>query len=186
MFPGDPEFTSENYPFLCYGYVVRAISVGSKNLQLSLHENERPIALLSSLIANQNRNSKKKAEPYKLDEFCLYKPREQQDLPAHVYGSAAVTAIKRRLLPSWALFCYRSLAGAANPDYEPKNCIFIAEDAILLHPTFRNGEWHGMLIAREKAGGKKCAFRTELGETIMLTVPPIDTKVVAMEDVTLS
>lgn len=160
--------------------------MGSKHRQLNLHEMERPVAMVASLLANQNRNTKKKAEPYTLDEFCLYKPLEQRDLPGYVYGSAAVAAIERRLFPSWGLFCYKSLAASANADYRPKNCILVAEDAVLLHPVKRNGEWHGLLIAKESAGGKKRQFSLESGESVWLTVPPIETKVVAMEDVTLS
>jgi len=186
LFPGDPEFSSMNYPNLCYGYVVRAIMMGRRHREMTLHEEERPIALLTSTLANQNRNPKKQKEPFKLDQFCLYKPREQQEIPSYVYGSAAVTAIKRGIMPSWALFCYRQLASAASPDYEPRNAIMVAKDALLLHPIKTEDGWKGMLIALESSGKQRREFKMEDGSSIWLTVPEIETKMIAVEDVALS
>tara|TARA_Y100000004_G_scaffold197209_1_gene270407 strand:- start:552 stop:1151 length:600 start_codon:yes stop_codon:yes gene_type:complete len=186
LFPGDPEFSSSSYPHLCYGYVVRAIMMGQRNRELTLHETERPTALVASVIANQNRNPKKQKEAYTLDQFCVYKPREQQTIPEYMYGSAAVAAIKRGLLPAWALFCYKALAAAASDDYVPKVSIMVAEDALILHPTKTEDGYKGMLIAMESAGRQKREFTIEGGETVWLTVPEIETKVVAVEDVALS
>lgn len=160
--------------------------VGSKHRQLNLHEQERPIALLSSLIANQNRDPKKNRDPFTMDQFCQYKPREAMNLPSYMYGSAGVAAVERGLMPSWALFCYKALASSASSNYTPKKCIMTAEDAVLLHPIKTEEGWKGMLIAMESAGGKYRNFVTEDGETIRLAVPPLHTKFVAQEDVTLS
>lgn len=161
--------------------------MGQHHRELTLHEEERPVALLASLMANQNRNTKKQREPYKLDQFCLYKPREQQEIPAYVYGSAAVAAIKRGLLPSWALFCYKQLSAAASNDYEPKVSIMVAEDALILHPIKTEDGWKGMLIAMESAGRQRREFKIEgKEETVWLTVPEIETKMIAVEDVALS
>ena len=187
LFPGDSEFSSSNYSNLCYGYVVRAIMMGQRSRELSLHEEERPVALLASLTANQNRNPKKQQEAYTLDQFCLYKPREQQDIPDYEYGSAAVAAIKRGLLPSWALFCYKSLAAAASDQYEPTVSIMVSQDALLLHPIRTEDGWKGMLIAMESASRQRREFKIEgKEETVWLTVPEIETKMVAVENVALS
>lgn len=160
--------------------------MGQRHREMTLHENERPTALLASLIANQNRNNKKHKDPYTLDQFCLYRPREQQEIPAYVYGSAAVAAIKRGLLPPWALFCYKQLAASASPDYEPTISIMVAEDALLLHPIRTEDGWKGMLIAMESAGNQRREFAIEGGETVWLTVPEVPTKLIAAEDVALS
>jgi len=160
--------------------------MGQRHRELTLHENERPTALLASLIANQNRNPKKQQEPYTLDNFCIYKPREQQQLPDYVYGSAAVAAIRRGLMPSWALFCYKQLATAANKEYEPRVSVMVAQDALLLHPIKTEDGWKGMLIAMESAGNQRREFKIEGGGTAWLTVPDIETKVIAAEDVALS
>ena len=142
--------------------------------------------MISSILANHNRNPKKTKESYTLEQFCLYKPKAQQDLPDYVYGSAAVAAIERGLLPSWALFCYKSLATSASEQYEPQVSIMVAEDALLLHPTKTEDGYKGMLIAMESASKQKRKFKIEGGETVTLTVPEIETKVIAMENVALS
>ena len=161
--------------------------MGQRNRETTLHEEERPVALLSSIHANQNRNAKKTREPYTIDQFCLYKPRDQKQIPEYYYGSAAVAAINRRLLPPWALFCYKELAASASSQYEPTVSIMVAKDALLLHPTKTEDGYKGMLIALESAGKQRREFKIEgQEETVWLTIPHIETKVIAAEDVALS
>lgn len=161
--------------------------MGQHNREASLHEEERPVALLASMQANQNRNTKKRREPYTIDQFCLYKPREQQQVPEYFYGSAAVAAIKRKLLPAWALFCYKQLAASASDQYVPTVSIMVAKDALILHPQKTEDGYKGMLIALESAGNQKREFKIEgQEETVWLTIPHIETKVVAAEDIALS
>ena len=93
---------------------------------------------------------------------------------------------RKGLLPSWALFCFKELVAAASDSYVPSDPVLLAEDALLLHPVKTDVGWKGMLIACESAGGKIREFANVEGETIKLAIPVLDTKYVAMEDVTLS
>ena len=185
LFPGDPDFTLESYGDLSYGYVLAAVSRGSSARQRSLYEQELPIAQQSAILANQNRDPKKKSEPFKADDFSFFRPRSSTDQPSAKYGSAAMLMVKRGTFPSWALFCFKELSGIADPSYTPGVTALLGEDAMLLHPVKDGNSYRGMLIARESAGGRRVEFSHPNGETICLTVPPVKTKVVAEEGVTL-
>ena len=135
-------------------------------------------------------NSKKdpkKGKTFEAKDFCFFRPREEEDLPNGRFGAAAIKLIEKGLFPSWALFCYSELSQGATEGYEPSQLAWISDDAILLHPVSSKSDRgiQGMLIAREAAGGKTLEFTSEKGETIMLTVPPIKTKIVAEENATL-
>lgn len=152
---------------------------------MTLFEEERPVAALQAMIANQNRDVKKKKEPWTLDQFCLYKPREAEDLPKYVFGSAALVALQRGLFPNWALFCYKSLASAANDDYKPRISILVSEDAILLHPTKSADGYSGMLVAAESCANQLRTMTDDEGNIVQLRMPPIPTKYIAEENVHL-
>jgi hypothetical protein len=150
-----------------------------------LHQQERPIALQTSVIANQNRDPKKQKKPFMPEDYSYYIPREALNLPGHVYGSAAMVAINMNKFPSWALFCYKQLADGADPAYKPKDPILLAEDALLLHPIRTPNGIRGMLIALESAGGQTRQFEDLQGTKYTLEVPEVPTKAIAEEDVTL-
>ena len=130
-----------------YGYVLAALRNGRKTYRTRLHDNERPIAQQSAIIANQSRDTKKQRKPFTLDDFSIYKPLSEQDMPSGHYGAAAVMLIKNRQFPHWALFCFKELAQGATPGYEPAVPAFFAEDAILLHPKQTEDGYKGLLIA---------------------------------------
>lgn len=176
----------ENYSGLCYGYVLRAVTAGKKSRLRTLHEEERPIASLASLTANSNRDAKKQRKPYTLNQFCLYQPDEDKNLPSYVYGSAAISAHKLGMLPNWALFCYKDLVSTASKEYEPSNPVLLAEDALLLHPVRASSGWRGLLVAQESASGKIRTFKNVSGEKFDLAVPIVETKFIAIENVILS
>lgn len=186
LFPGDKEFTVGRYGELSYGYVLTAVKNGVKMHQRDLYEHELPIAQQSAIMANQNRDSKKKTEPYKTEEFCMFKPRDMIDLPSSRYGSAAIALIEAGRYPSWALFCFKELSSIADRDYKPGVLAFVADDAILLHPMKTSEGYTGMLIALESASSKRRVFRDDNGNSFALTVPHVHTKVIAQEGVTLS
>lgn len=163
-----------------------AITEGTKSYQSLLHDYERPIALNTNVLASQGRDPKKGKMPSYLD-FSFYKPVESGDRPDYVYGSAYMTLIREKRLPYWALFCFKELSSAANAEYIPPEAGFIAEDAILLHPQKVGGySYEGLLIAAESASEQRRTFIDNKGQEIVLTVPYIETKFVAMEDITLS
>lgn len=185
LFPGDPDFTYERYPHLPYNYVVEAFYRGGKLHQAGLFDYERPIAQQTAIIANQNRDPKKQKRAFSFEDFAFYIPRESRNLPNGAYGSAALAAIKAKHFPSWALFCYKDLVSSADQNYVPEVPVLFAKDAILLHPVKDGAGWRGMLIAMESAGNERRVFQDGQGNTWTLTVPFIETKVVAVEDVTL-
>lgn len=142
--------------------------------------------MLTSLTANMNRDPKKQKKPYTLDQFCLYQPEEERNIPSYKYGSAALSAHSKGMLPTWALFCFKELKASASLTYKPSNPVLLAEDALLLHPVKTEAGWRGLLIACESASQKIREFRDAEGKTYSLAVPVIETKYVAYENVVLS
>jgi len=184
MFPGDPDFTLENYPHLPYEYAVLAYFQGGKQQAKKLHLNERPVAMISAMMANQNRDPKKRTTPYSMEDFYLYQPREMKDLPAARYGSAAMSLLKEGLFPSWALFCYKELAATGDAPV-PALRAFMGDGFIVLAPREVDGHLRGLLIAQESAGGLSRPAQSPEGDRIWLDIPPVKTKVIAEEDINL-
>lgn len=166
-------------------YVIEAYENAKKQELASLHSHEAPIALLTSLIANTNRDSKKKREPYKINDFFLFEPQDMKNIPMAIYGSAAMEMVSRGLFPSWALFIFKDLkeASAGSP---PKLLAFMCDDAILLAPALNSTTVKGMLIAREPASKKRLHMTSPCGEKIYVELPVITSKFLAQEDVELS
>lgn len=185
LFPGDADFSVGRYGDLSYGYVLNAIRIGVKMEKERLYQHELPIAQQTALLANQQRDVKKKIEPYQLSDFSFFKPIGSGERPSGHYGSAALAMIKAGTFPSWALFCFKQLSDIADPDYVPGVAGLVSEDAILLHPTKTESGYKGLLIARESAGNSKRDFVNDKGDVISLFVPPVHTKTIAEEDVTL-
>ena len=128
---------------------------------------------------------KRRKEPYKLTDYCLYMDKKDLNLPAGAYGSAALLAVKQGRFPAWALFCFKELSGQAKKGYTPSTAALVCEDAILLHPVSSPDGYKGLLIARESASLKARTFTDDRGKTYSLNLPEITTKVIAQEDVTL-
>ena len=63
-FPGDPEFSANNYWLLPYDYVISAVVNLAKLRARELHEYERPIAILAVQQAEMNRDKKKRKKPF--------------------------------------------------------------------------------------------------------------------------
>lgn len=136
--------------------------------------------------ANSNRDRKKQSQPYSYLDFSFYKPQDAGETPDGHNGAAYLELLRLRLLPSWALFCYKELASSASPGYVPGEPALIAEDAILLHPERRPGGYTGLLIAMESASDQTRRFVTTKGAEVVLRVPYIETKFVARENELLS
>jgi hypothetical protein len=165
--------------------VLNAVTVGVKMEKERLYQQELPIAQQTSLIANQQRDPKRTPEPFKASDFSFFKPVDSSERPSGHYGSAALAMIKAGTFPSWALFCFKQLSDIADPSYVPGVAGFVCEDALLLHPIKGEHGYKGLLIARESASNQRRDFTDEKGNTISLSVPPVRTKVIAEEDVTL-
>jgi len=165
--------------------VILAITRGSESYQGRLHDAERPIALVSTMIASQNRDPKKGKGPTYTD-FCFYKPMTGANRPDYVYGSAYMTLIDQKRMPQWALTFFASFKGSANAEYVPVDVALVADDAILLHPEHKgNGRYEGLLLALESASEQPRQFVDDQGQRIVLMLPKVDTKVIAEDEVTL-
>lgn len=146
---------------------------------------ERPVSLIASMLANQNRDPKRQKTPYKMDDFYLYQPVDDQNLPAGRYGSAAMSLLQEGLFPHWALFCYKELSQSAGGSPVPVLRAYLGEDFIVLAPRRNDGHVTGLLIAKETAHGRARRAVTPEGEEIFLDIPPIPTKFIAEEDFNL-
>ncbi|ADF42372.1 hypothetical protein S-CBS2_gp016 [Synechococcus phage S-CBS2] len=152
--------------------------------QYELFAYERPIAVQTALHANLNRDPKKRKKPFSPEDYYLYQPREDQDLPAGRCGSAALALIQAGKFPSWGLFCYKELASAATGD-PPPFLAFISECAILLAPVKTVDGYKGMLIAQESASDRWISFIGDGGTEVELYVPTVPTKTIAQDNVML-
>ena len=140
------------------------------------------MALLASLHANSNRDAKKQREPYNYLDFSFYKPKDAGEKPDGHNGAAYLELIRLRLLPHWALFCYKELSIHATPGYVPGEPALIASDAILLHPELKPNGYTGLLIAMESASDQRRVFTSTKGTEVTLQVPYVETKFVAREN----
>lgn len=182
LFPGDPEFTLENYGELPYHYPIIAVKEGLLLRRETLNDMERPTAMVTAMLANQNRDPKKNKKPFSYEDFCFYKPMDDENTPAYVYGSSMLAALNMGLLPSWALFCFKEVTASASREYVPAVPLLFAEDAILLHPKRVEGGWYGMLIAQESASNRRVTFSDPDGKLFHLQVPTVHTKVICQEE----
>jgi hypothetical protein len=183
-FPGDREFALDNFYNLPYLYVLDAVEFASKNRQRELHENEAPVSLLSSILANSNRDPKKNKKPFKIDDFFLYKPKENSNIPTGVYGSAAMALLDKGLFPRWALFVYKDLKDSATGD-PPDILAFMHESAILLAPLIKDGIVKGMLICEDRAFDKKLTMKSSYGQEITVSIPSFNGRYAAVENIEL-
>ena len=149
-----------------------------------LHEQEAPIALLSSIFANSNRDPKKSKKPYTMKDFFLYETKESQNIPVHIYGAAAMRLLEMDLFPRWALFVYKDLKEAAFGS-PPDLLAYIHDNAILLAPLVRNQTVKGMLICEDRAFNQTLEMKSPEGDVISVSIPSFDGRYAAVEDIEL-
>ena len=165
--------------------MIRAVAKGIDNHRTRLHDQERPIALLTSLYANSKRNEKKSKSVDWLD-FCFYRPRNDGSSAKSENGAAMMILAKKKLLPSWGLFCFKEVTANADDAYRPKTVAYIADDAMLLNPIREENGYRGLLIAQESASESIRVMKNpETGESVSLLIPHIHTKIMAEESVLL-
>jgi hypothetical protein len=181
-FPGDPEFSRDNYWLLPYDYVISATSNLSKLRGRELHEYERPIAVLAVQQAEMNRDRKKRKKPFELDEFCLYNFENKKDTINPIYGAAALELIKIKEFPIWALFIYKELSERAAESAPPDVLCYKCDQAIILAPTIEENICRGMLIATELAGSRILTMQSPCGKELRVRMPPAKAKVIAEEN----
>jgi hypothetical protein len=163
---------------------LEALEQGTKQRQGSLHEEERPTALLTSILVNVNRNPKK-SKPAKYEDYCFYMPHEAKNLPSQAYGSAAMRLMANSEFPSWALFIYKDLKEASGPII-PAKLALRGENAIILAPEMTKEKVKGMLVALEPASDKWIEMKDDEGHWWLVQIPELTNKVTAQEDVEMS
>lgn len=147
----------------------------------SLHLEEAPMALQTSIIANANRDTKKKRDGYKMDDFFVYQTKEEMNIPTSRFGSAALELVKRNKLPKWALFVYKDLSAAAEGP-PPQLLAYEANDVIVLGPIVSKNEVRGMIICLESAYGNWRTLTGSDGTTIEIEIPVYKGKVYANDE----
>ena len=183
-FPGDPEYSWDRFCQLPYEYVLTGFVKAQRLRRDELHELEMPIALNTAVYANSQRDPKSSKKPAGPLEFALYRPLDREG-PSGYYAACYIAALKSKLLPPWALFCYKEIAPSAN-GRAGRLTILVSEDAILIGPRREGEGYKGLLIAQETASGQVRTFRSPDGQTFEFMLPLIETKVIAKEDVVLN
>ena len=148
-----------------------------------LHDEEKPISLLASIMVNQQRDPKK-SKPLPMSDFYLYEPKDSQNVPSERFGAAALALVKQNKFPSWALFCFKELMQGASGN-PPALLAYIGVDCLLLAPVGSPEGYTGLLIATESASGAIREMSSVDGDTVKLKIPLVETKVMAQEDVFL-
>ena len=150
----------------------------------SHHMQEQPVALLSSIFANANRDPKKKKDPYKIEDFYLFQQLEDRNIPSSAFGAAAMELVKRNLFPNWALFSYKDLKASANGQ-PPSVLAYICDSALILAPVITGQSVSGMVIAQEASYGKNLLMESPCGKTIKVAMPIYNSKFYAEENVSM-
>ena len=145
---------------------------------------ERPITLLATQAANLNRDVKKRRQPFEMEDFYLYQPIEDKNVPAERYGAAARWLAEKRLYPGFALFCFPELNKHAGKNVPPL-VAFLHPNAVLLAPTEAEEGWRGLLIAEHSASNKTLSMRSPCGQEIVVKIPSVNDEVAAQEDIML-
>ena len=157
---------------------------GQKMQGKNYHLHEAPVALLTSTLANSNRDPKKKREPYKMEDFFLFQDKEDRNIPSATFGSAAMELVKQKKFPQWALFAFKALKEASN-GRPPSVLAYVGEDIMVLGPIIDGKELMGMIICKESAYGKERAVVSELGEELRIQVPRFKGKFYAEENIAM-
>ena len=138
--------------------------------------------MLTSLTANLNRDIKKKREPYTVEDFYLFQPKESRDGPEQLYGAAAMALVELELYPTWALFVYKALKESSE-GVAPALLAFICEDAILLAPKENHADSvKSMFIGLETASGTRRRMKSPCGLEVYMQLPEVSGKAFAVED----
>ena len=183
-FPGDPEFSRDSFHQLPYEYVLSAYHKHWGMNREDLHNRELPVALLTSVYANSQRNPKTQKKPFDLMDFCVFSDADAEDAPAQAAAAAYMKLASDGDLPSWALFCFKDMKYRAKGK-APALVALSGEDAILLAPEEINGSYFGLLIAAESASEQKRKLTLPSGRAVWVQLPKVNTKFIAEDGVEL-
>ena len=130
------------------------------------------VAVLTTLTANINRNTKAQTKPFKLTDFLCWADVSEDAQPPAAAGAAMLEMISRGQFPSFALAFYTELKAVGKDQPLPPRLIWAAEDALLLAPyRLDQSRWGGFLIAEKSASGQERLFWSEEGDSLSMVVP---------------
>lgn len=119
-----------------------------------------------------------------MNDFFLFEPKDDKNIPTAVYGSAAMALAESGMLPPWALFVYKDLKESADGS-APSLLAYMCDDAIILAPIHTGLTVRGMIIAKHRASGQRRTMTSPCGRTVYVEIPVGDGKFFAKEDVEL-
>jgi hypothetical protein len=162
--------------------VLRAVDRSEEIERERLHNEERSTAFIAFQIAEYTRDRKARRKPYSLDDFFFFKDPGDTNLPEPRFGAAAVKLAEMGEFPFWALFAFPELKRRAANSNPPELLCLRCEDAIILAPNIDGEKLSGMLIAQYSASDTIREMQTPEGRTVLVRLPKLNDKVVAMED----
>ena len=148
------------------------------------HMAEKPVTMLIAQNANLNRDTKKRKQPFTLEDFYLFQPQEDKNLPSERYGAAAMWLAARGEFPSFALFCFPELRKNAGKR-APTVVAYMHPSAILLAPSETPEGIKGLLIVESVVSEQTITMRTPCGQERTVVIPTVRDEVAAEEDITL-
>ena len=119
-----------------------------------------------------------------MNDFFLYQPTDEKDVPMSVYGAAAMKLIEDKEFPLWAYTFYKDLKMSADGP-APDLLAFSHKHAILLAPMIREETVKGMLISEDVISGEVIEMKSNTGLTLKLKMPLQETRYVAKENIEL-
>ncbi len=138
---------------------------------------ERPLANLTSWIANIHRDKEQRPEPWQMEDFCWFLPPKDQGGaagPPAAAGAAMLALCEAVQVPGFAMAFYDALATAGEGTPPPSLLALLADDALLLAPVEHQDGWRGLLLAEDTAAGQERTFRLadDSQQLVTLLVPP--------------
>ena len=185
LWPGDPQFSPENFGELPSHYVLKAIERGQELRRRELHEGEIGIANLTALTANLNRDPKKVRTAYKSSDFCFFATAGEKNEPDEINAAAYFELIEKKLLPSWALFVYSEMSKMKSSTPAPDPAALLGDGFVLLAPQPVNGGMEGLLIAEQRVSGR--VIDVKFGRMkLRVTAPEFSETLLAREGIFVS
>ena len=161
---------------------MQAVIEGEKIRKRELHEQELPVANLTALTANMNRDPKKVRTPYKLTDFCFFADQKDKNDPDAEPAAAYMKLLEDGAIPGWALFVYPDMKVNGSACSPPEPLAAIAEGFILLAPVPKNGGMEGLMLATSAVSGQEIEVKIG-GHAVRVQVPEFDGSVIAKEHI---
>lgn len=126
---------------------------------------EVPLAQLTALMANINRDATRRPQPYELTDFCLYRDATKADAGISAAVAAVALSLRReQRCPELLLAAWPEILAAARPDARPPaiRALHSPDNAVwVLAPQFED---HGIRAGLVAVRGERLSGNLELQE----------------------